>query len=166
MKVLLEGLFMVVVLVLELVGVVMLGRSTLTTEAHPSLMAARGATTTYVVVGSDDDGGAYWVEWEDPSSCGVWGVPGEGDTVENFKVNRSESEVVGIGEAAGCRGHLRPQAATTREPGVRRTGRHRAVPTTSENAPSTKLLTLSPTPNGRLGHHRPTRHGNVAQPVL
>ena len=135
MKVLLEGLFVALVLMLELVGVVMLGRSTLTTEAHPSLMAGRGATTKYIVVGSDDDGGAYWVEWEDPS-CGVWGVLGEGDTVENLEVNRSETEVVGTGEAAGCRGHLRPQAATTRQPGVRRTGGHPAVPTTSENASS------------------------------
>ena len=124
MKVLLEGLFVALVLVLELVGVVVLGRYTVATETHSP--AAGSATTRYIVT-SDEDGGVYWVEWEDPS-CGGWGVPREGDT-ENFEVNRSKSEVVGIGEAAGCRGHLRPHAATTRQPGVSPTGGHQAGPT-------------------------------------
>jgi hypothetical protein len=133
MKVLLEGLFVALVLVLELVGVVVLGRSTLITETYPPT-GGRATTTTYIVTSDDDNGGAYWVEWEDPS-CGGWEVPREGDT-ENFEVNRSKSEVVGIGEAAGCRGHLWPHAATMRQPGVRPTGGHQAGPT-SENAPST-----------------------------
>jgi len=139
MKVLLEGLFVVVVLLLELVGVVVLGRSALSTVTHSSSLAGGSAmTTTYIVPSDDQDGVAYWVEWEDPSSCGVWGVVlGEGD-VENFEVNRSKTEVVGIGEAAGCRGHLQAHAATTRQPGVRPpTGGHRAEPT-SETASSSR----------------------------
>jgi hypothetical protein len=128
MKLLLEGLFVALVLELELAGVVVLGRSMVATETYPP--APLSAPTTYIAT-SHDDGGAYWVEWENPS-CDVWRISGEGDT-ENFEVNRFESEVVGIGEATGCRGHLRPHTATSRQPGVGSTRRHRAAPS-SESA--------------------------------
>jgi hypothetical protein len=136
MKLFLEGLFVAVVLVLELVGVVVLGRSTLATETYP--LASRGATpVTYIIATHDhEDGGSYWVEWETPS-CGLLGVPGDGDT-EHFQVSHSGKEVVGIGEAAGCRAHLRPHAATTRQPGVSPSGGHRADPA-SEKSPSEQL---------------------------
>ena len=122
MKVLIEGLFVVAVLLLELVGMIVLARHVLTTETY--LIASRDAApTTYIVTSDDDyDGGDYWVEWEDPA-CSMWGVPGEGDT-KYFEVSRSGKEVVGIGEAAGCRAHLRPHAATTRRPGVGPSGGH------------------------------------------
>jgi hypothetical protein len=100
MNVLLEGLFVALVLVLELVGVVVLGRSTLSRETHSSSSSPAGGSataTTYILTAEeDDDGGAYWVDWEDSASCGLWGVPGEGD-IENLEVNRFESEVVGRG---------------------------------------------------------------------
>jgi hypothetical protein len=133
MKLLLEGSFMAMVLLLELVGVVVLERSPLTTVTHPSLLAGGTAATMYILTSDDDHegGGAYWVEWEDPS-CGVWGVSGELD-IEHIRVSSSGEEVVGISEAAGCRAQLRPYAATTRQPGVRPSGGHRAE-RTSENA--------------------------------
>ena len=138
MKVLLEGLFVAVVLLLELVGVVVLGRSTVTTETYP-LASWNAAPTTYIVTSEDDeDGGVYWVEWEN-ASCSGWGGPGEGGFERYFEVNSAESEVVGRGEAAGCRGHLRPHVATTRQPGVRPSGGHRAEPA-SENAASSRHL--------------------------
>jgi hypothetical protein len=123
MRVLLEGLFVVAVLLLELVGMIFLARHMPTTETYP-LASRNAAPTTYIVVTSEDDydGGAYWVEWEDPA-CSMWGVPGEGDT-KYFEVSRSGKEVVGIGEAAGCRGKLRPHVATTRQPGVGPSGGH------------------------------------------
>jgi len=122
MKVLIEGLFVVAVLLLELVGMIVLARHVLTTETY--LLASRDAApTTYIVTSDDDyDRGSYWVEWEDPA-CSMWGVPAEGDT-KYFRVNRSGKEAVGIGEAAGCRGKLRPHVATTRQPGVGPSGGH------------------------------------------
>jgi hypothetical protein len=135
MKVLLEGLFVALVLVLEMVGVVVLGKSTLSTQAYPS---AQGSATTMYTGTFDGERGTYWVEWEDPS-CGMWWSLEEEDDIENFEVNRSELEVVGIGEAAGCRSHLRPYATTARHPGYRPpSGGHRADPT-SENTPSRHL---------------------------
>jgi hypothetical protein len=125
MRVLLYGLFVALVLLLELVGVVVLGRSTLSTETY--LQAGGSAATMYIGT-FDDDGGAYWVEWEDPS-CGVWGIPAESDIENFFEVDSSESEIVGTVEVAGCRGHLRPHAAPTRRPGVWPSGGHRAEPT-------------------------------------
>ena len=131
MKVLLKGLFVALVLLLELVGVVVLGKYTLSTQTYP---AAQGSAATMYIGTPDDDGGTYWVEWEDPS-CGVLVANRMGE-LENFEVNRSESEVVGIGVAAGCRGHLRPYAAPTRHPGARPSGGHRAEPA-SEKSSST-----------------------------
>jgi hypothetical protein len=46
MKVLLEGLFVVVLLVLEAVGVIVIGRSTMTTEPYP--LASRSTTPTHL----------------------------------------------------------------------------------------------------------------------
>jgi hypothetical protein len=136
MRVLLGGLFVVLVLLLELVGVVVLGKSALNIQTYPSTQAS--ATTMYIGTfdEEDSDGTYYWVEWEDPS-CGVLGASRVGE-VENFEVNRSNSEVVGVGEAAGCRGHLRPYAATTRHPGARPSVGHRAGPA-SENMSSRHL---------------------------
>ena len=137
MKVLLEGLFVVVVLLLELVGVVVLGRSTVTAETYP-LASWNAAPTTYIVTSEDDeDGGAYWVEWEN-ASCSGWGA-GEDAFERFFEVNRSESEVVGRGKAAGCRGHLRPHVPTIRQSSVGPSGGHRAEPA-SENATSSRHL--------------------------
>ena len=120
----------------------MLGRSTLSTVTPSSSLAGGSATTTtYIVTSDDQDGVAYWEDWEEPSSCGEWGVVlGEGDFERFFEVNRSKTEVVGRGEAAGCRGHLQAHAAPTRQPGVRPpTGGHRAEPT-SEKTPSSRHL--------------------------
>jgi hypothetical protein len=73
MKVLLEGLFVVAVLLLELVGMIVLARHMLTTETYP-LASRNAAPTTYIVTSEDDyDGGAYWAEWEDPA-CSIRGV--------------------------------------------------------------------------------------------
>ena len=78
MKVLLEGLFVVVVLLLELGGVVVLGRSTVTAETYP-LASRNAAPTTYIVSSEDDeDGVAYRVEWEN-ASCSGWGGLWESD---------------------------------------------------------------------------------------
>ncbi len=132
MKVLLKGLFVALVLLLELVGVVVLGKSTLSTQTYP---AAQGSAATMYIGTPDDDGGTYWVEWEN-ASCSGWGGLGQGDFERFFEVNSTESEVVGRGEAAGCRGHLRPYAAPTRHPGARPSDGHRAEPA-SEKSSST-----------------------------
>src|SRR3712207_1026384 len=60
MKVLLEGLFVVAVLLLELVGMIILARHMLTTETYP--LASRNAVPTASIVTSEDDydGGDYW----------------------------------------------------------------------------------------------------------
>lgn len=55
MKLLLEGLFVALVLVLELVGLVMLGRYTVVTETSPPQV---GSAMSRYIVPSDDDGGA------------------------------------------------------------------------------------------------------------
>ena len=122
MKVLLEGLFVAVVLFLEAVGLIVLGRSTLATETY-TLASPNAAPTAYFFTSEyDKDGGAYWLEWEDTSCALMMGVPGKEGDLENFEVRRSGKEVVGIGEAAGCRGKLVPYVANTRHPGVRPPG--------------------------------------------
>jgi hypothetical protein len=130
MRLLLEGSLVALVLMCALVSVVALGRHQVATETHPP------AARSFTIVASDDGGSeAYrWVEWDgssSSSSCsgGVW-------EVQRADPSSSESEAGGIiGEAKeDCRGvHIRPHLATSRQPGVRFAGRHRAQPT-SENS--------------------------------
>ena len=118
---------MALMLVSELVGLVALAKQhTQTTTETPS-----PRTESFAIIASDDGEAYYWVEW-DASSCEVWGVQRESD----IKANISESE------AQECRVHIRPYlATTTRQPGVvRLAGGHRAEPSTSENASSSRHL--------------------------
>ena len=121
---------MALMLIVELVGLVALAKhyTQTTTETPPPAVQK-----SFAIVASDDgEAEAYqWVEW-DASSCGVWGVQRESD----IKANISESE------AEDCRVHIRPYlATTTRQPGVvRLAGGHRAEPSTSENASSSRHL--------------------------
>jgi hypothetical protein len=128
MKLLLEGLLVALVLMCELVSLVALG-----SEMHPP------AQERFTIIRSDDGGGeAYWcVEWEGSSSCSVvWEVQRAGDIVEVNSSSESEGDTIGQAKE-DCRGvHIRPHLATSRQPGVRFTGRHRAQPT-SENSNST-----------------------------
>ena len=124
MKLLLEGLLMALMLISELVGLVALAKQhTQTTTETPS-----PRTESFAIIASDDGEAYYWVEWD--ASCEVWGVPRESD----IKANISEAE------AEKCGVHIRRYlATTTRQPGVvRSAGGHRAEPTTSENASSSR----------------------------
>ena len=129
MKLLLEGLLMALVLVVELVGLITLGKHSVSTEAHPP------AQGSFSVVATQDDGDYLWVEWEG-SSCGVWEVQRGGA----LRVNSPEAEGGVNGEEGDCRGvRVRPHLASTRHPGVDRlTGEHRPQPT-SGNLPSPTL---------------------------
>jgi hypothetical protein len=120
MKLLLEGLFAALMLIVVLVSMVALANY----HEQRTIERSPPATQNVAVVASEDGESYQLVEWD--ASCDeVWGVQSESD----IEVNFSEFE------AEACNLQSRPFLATSRHPGVRPTDGHRAEPS-SENPPS------------------------------
>ena len=126
MKLLFEGLLMALVLMVERVGLIALGKHSVSTEAHSPVQGS------FTVVAAQDPSNHRWVEGEG-TSCDVWEIQRE---VE-LRVKPLEADGGVNGVEGDCRGvRVRPHLATTRHPGVdRKPGEHRPQPT-SGNFPS------------------------------
>ena len=127
MKLLLEGLFAALMLIVVLVSMAALANyhEQRTIETHPP------APRSFAVVASEDGESYQLVEWD--ASCDeVWGVQRESDIAV-------EVNLIALEAQKECGVQIRPFLATSRHPGVRPTDGHRAKPS-SENTPSFRHL--------------------------
>jgi hypothetical protein len=121
MKLLLEGLFAALMLIIVLVSMVALANY----HEQRTLEKPPPATQSFAVVASEDGESYQLVEWN--ASCEARGVQSESDIVEvNFSALEAQEE---------CGVHIRPFLATTRHPGVKPSHGRRAEPS-SENTAS------------------------------
>jgi hypothetical protein len=106
MKLLLEGLFAALMLIVVLVSMVALANY----HEQRTIERSPPATQNVAVVASEDGESYQLVEWD--ASCDeVLGVQSESDIVEvNFSALEAQEE---------CGVHIRPFLATTRHPGVK-----------------------------------------------